>query len=168
MPRRTLVIAAALVALVAIVAVIVVLGGDSEDPDPTPTTAAPTTLVPVAQWREQVGAACERLNEEYAHLEGAEPGDAEEAVAHTRDVEALAQDLAQELERSGLPAEGRSDAQQLRELTAQLSQEATRLREAAEAAEGSAIDEATAGIEELGDRLNQLAERAGVPACGGY
>ena len=151
----------------AVVAVIVVV--TRGDADPPLTTAAPsTTLVPLQDWKDQVEQGCREWNERYAHLEGAEPGTAEEAVEHTSDVEALARGLVDVIDDAGVPEPDTEDAQLLVELTDDLAEAAGQLHDAAESGDGPRVDRAAAQLEQLGEQLNAVAARLEVRACGGY
>lgn len=166
--RRSTLIAAGLVVLAALaaVAIVAVTRGDE---DPPLTTAAPsTTVVELQDWQAQVQQGCQEWNERYAHLEDADPGTAEQAVEHTRDVEALARGLVGVLDDAGLPDADRERAEELASLTEDLAEAAAALNEAAESGDGPGVGRATEQLESLGERLNTLATELEVPACGGY
>lgn len=147
-----------------------IVGGCSGDDGAASTTsAAPsTTVVEVGDWVDQVEAGCTEWNERFADLEGARPGTAEEALRHTAKVHELATGLAAVLADAGVPTEAADDARRLAGLTADMATAAGDLAAAAAAGDGGGIGEATERIEDLGDRINPLAEQLGVPACGGY
>lgn len=112
---------------------------------------------------------CARWNRRYAHLQRADPGNAEEALEHTRGVDALASALASEIADAGLPdGEHRSDARRLVEMSDDMADATGELASAATDADGPAIERALARIADLGEQLNRVSEELGVPACGGY
>lgn len=139
---------------------------DRDRSAPTATDAAAAR--PVSEWRAEVETACDGWNQDYAHLAGAEPLTADEALEHARDVRSLAKGIDSVLSGAGLPDQGRDSARRLAELTGELADAASDLAGAATAKDGPAIDVATKRIESLGERINPIAEDLGVPACGGY
>jgi len=144
-------------------------GGRGEERRRADAERRPTTTeLERDQWRRRAQRTCDRWNDDYAHLATAELSTAADAVEHTREVEALATGIAEELREVGLPDEGREDAERLLDLSDEMAEAAGNLTRAAARRDGAAVERVTRRIERLGERINELAERLEVPACGGY
>ncbi len=142
-------------------------GGDDEGS--RRSTEAPTsTVLDGDEWRQRAQQGCARWNEDYAHLATADPSTAEEAVQHSREVEELASGLARELRELGPSGDDPREVEQLVELSQDMASAAGELVDAAEGGDGPAVERATRRIGALGDRINAIADRIEVPACGGY
>jgi uncharacterized cupredoxin-like copper-binding protein len=136
-------------------------------------------------WRAEADAACAEVKEGYEHLAhshatGGGPGEhsvddlsaddhsagSEDGEEPTKDSEDLAEELLEALRSLELPAEGRAEAAQLVELSEEMARATAARSVAASEADGAGIDRATSQIGRVGEQINDLALRLGVPACG--
>lgn len=140
-------------------------GGD-DPPDDAP--AATSTTVARQEWSRQLDDACDQLNRDYEQLEQADPDTRAEAVRYASQIEEFSNELVELLDEAGVPAEDRSDADQLAELADQLAVAAGDLVDAAQDGDADAVAEATERLEAVGERINPVADALDAPACGGF
>jgi uncharacterized cupredoxin-like copper-binding protein len=170
------------------------VGSSDDSSDAKRATDAPFDPIAVdEEWRAEADAACAEVKEGYGHLahshstggdpdghsvEEPTPDDSGDSTAgagdpagthgneQPKDAEDLAAELLEALKSLELPTEGRSEATRLLDLAEEMTRATVARGVAASEADGAGIDRATSQIGRVGEQINELAVRLGVPACG--